>query len=222
MAIIAFGPLVTEVWGSIGGITFSKASGIHVVKRRASPRKRINFDRSQNQSALSTAIWRWKTTLTQGNINDWNDAAANFSQTRHGNPYTISGLNLYVAVYTLCQLAGQTCPDAPTVFAGRIGLMPYTPSWNAVTHKVKLTCNYTLFPEDFLLIWNTNADRARSTYRKIPYRNFQVITDIINPEIDLDGEYRAQDGTIFYKMTHLTTMGTISFPVENYFHYPYS
>jgi len=222
MAMVQFGGGVTDMVGSIGGTTFSRAQGMSIAKRRATPRNRINFDRSQNQSYLSAAVWRWKTILTSGNITDWNDAAANFAQTRHGVAYEISGLNLYTAVYSLCQIASETCPNAPTIFTGRPLGPSYTPSWNAVTHKVKITMATAMSANQFLLFWNTNADRPNSTNRKIPYRNYQDIEAGDGAAFDLEGQYRSANGTIFWHYIVLDIRGAMSSYSRSYYSYTYS
>jgi len=222
MGMVIFGGGVSEIFGSIGGITFSRAQGMSVVKRKASPRKRLNFDRSMNQSYLSAAVWRWKTILTAGNITDWNDAAANFSQTRHGVAYDISGLNLYTAVYTLCQIASETCPNAPTIFTGRPLGPSYTPSWDAGVHKVKITMTGAMPANQFLLFWNTNADRPNSTNRKIPYRNYQDIEAADGASFHLNASYRSANGTIFWHYIVLDIRGAMSSYSRSFYSYVYS
>ena len=200
-----------EFFGSVGMLTFSKvASGFNIVKKKAQPSGRQTKKRMAVRRYMSWAINRWITVLTDANKDDWDDAAANFVQTRHGVAYDISGHNLWCAVYVLHLLAEESPPSAPTIFAGRMGIVDVNPSWNAVTHKVQINWGAALPANEGLLIWNTNADRSNSTYRRINYRNFQYLPPATAAPVDLEAQYRGASGTLHLKWISMHRLGSMS------------
>lgn len=207
-----------EIFGSIGGVTFSKVgSGFNVIKKKALPFRTSTPARLAVRTFFSRAIDAWKNTLTSGNKDDWNDAAANFVQTRHGVAYSISGQNLHAAHYNLMSLAGLTPIAAPTLFGGRLTNPTITPAWDAVAHKVELTWDPNPTANEKILMWWTNADRPDSFYRRIKYRNFAVITNATGEPFALDAEYRAQDGTLHMHWIMIDVRGAMSTPGEDFF-----
>lgn len=222
MAMVVYGGGIAAFFGSIGGTTFSRAGSMHIAKLRAYPRNRLIIDRQLNRSRFSQCIFRWKNILTNQNRLDWEDAAANFSQSRHGIAYTITGMNLFTAVNTLMIYIGYDFLDAPTMFFGRLGIKTVIHGWNAVTHKATIDFEPALDTYERLLVWFTNADRKYATYRKISYRNMSIIVPETELPVDMDAQYRTADGTIHYHFIVLDLRGAMSSPFISYNQYIYS
>lgn len=102
MAIVKYGPLVSEVRGSIGGTTFTAGRFGNVVRQRRSPIHAPTPRRHFYKSAFSTIIGHWQLTLHQGERDAWDDLAAGTDFTNSlGEVYHPTGLNLYVRTNVL-------------------------------------------------------------------------------------------------------------------------
>ncbi|MGB6872677.1 MAG: hypothetical protein WBE46_00805, partial [Dehalococcoidia bacterium] len=209
-------------YGSVGMLCFSRCkAGFQIVKKKPQPSRLFSPKRAQVRKYMSWAIESWRIFLTPAEKADWEDAAANFAQTRHGVAYSITGHNLWVAYNVLGYLSGAALQPAPTVFAGRMAIRDLQPSWNAVTHKLQIDPLLALNNREWLLVWWSNADHPTATYRKILLRNFAAYDWNQAFPVDLDAQYRAADGTIHLKWATLNELGTISTTVTGSESYPY-
>lgn len=218
MALISLGPFITDAWGSIGGVTFGKAQGMNIAKRKPVPRKRVIPKRVKRWCRFSEAIYTWKTTLTAGNKQDWIDAAALFVQSRHGIAYEISGLNLYVAHRTLMEDAGQAPIAAPTVFTGRLATPAVTWAWNPGVAKLRGSYGAPGVGNS-VLFWNSDGTRPGATVKKIPLPNFQVVAGGLGT-VDLVAVYTPSPGTCFIHWIAVDHAGSLSTCADTYESYP--
>lgn len=212
-----------EFYGSVGNVTFSKVkSGFNIAKKKPYPFKTKTAKRRKIRDNVAQADHNWIAVLTEGNKTDWEDAAANFAQTRHGVAYSISGHNLYVGHFIYMVLAEQTPIAAPTIFTGRAANIGATFSWNGATHKVTLTLDRVPTGNEFIIIFFTDADRPDATYRRIPYRTRTFSAEAGGDTFDLDAEYRAQDGTLHIRWLLLDKRGSFSSANVEHYSYTYS
>lgn len=102
MGIIAYGPLASEVRGSVGGTTFTRGPFGTVVKNRTAPLNIATARREPFRSRLSMCASRWTNVLTQNQRDDWDTLAANTTFTNAlGQEYHPTGLNLYIRTNAL-------------------------------------------------------------------------------------------------------------------------
>ena len=222
MAMVEYGGGIAAFWGSIGGTTFSRAGSMNIAKRRAYPRNRLIPARQITRGYFSRCIERWKVNLSNQDRIDWQDAAANFSQSRHGIAYTITGMNLFIAFNTLHLFVTDDFLDAPLIFTGRLAQRTVTYAWNAATHKVRINFTPALEASEILLLWWTNADRKFATYRKIAYRHDAFLDNGAGLPFDIDAQYRTADGTLHFHFIVLDYRGAISSGWDTYYQYTYA
>jgi len=218
MAIVNYSGIISDMWGSIKGTTFSSAQGLPIAKGKPIPRDRIIPKRVYRRNRFSRAVWFWKTQLTAGNKTKWIDAAALFSQTRHGLSYEISGLNLYVAHRTLMEDIGQAPIAEPTTFDGRTALVPVIWAWNGGVGKIR--GSYVAPGAGFTTIfYNTDGSRPGSTIRKVPFENTQVVPGNLN-QVDLVANYLPTPGTLFIHWLTIQLTGAFSSTSDTFVEYP--
>jgi len=212
-----------EFYGSVGMLTFSKVkSGFNVVKKKPQASRKYTESRAQVRKYMSWAIDAWRTFLTPAEKADWDDAASNFSQSRHGVAYAISGHNLWCAYNVLGYLSAASLQPAPTIFTGRMTVRDLRPEWNAVTHKLKINPLLGLANHEWLLVWFSNADYPGATYRKILLRNFIAYDwNTVFPQ-DINAQYRAADGTIHFRFIAFDDRGSMSSAATHSESYTYS
>lgn len=128
MAICKYGPLVSELRGSIGGTTFTAGRFGKVVRARSSPVHAPTNARSYWKSLLSYDCAHWTNTLTEQERTDWRNLADATTFTNSlGEEYHPTGLNLYVRSNSLLLNTGQARQDtAPGAAVGDHYAITYT------------------------------------------------------------------------------------------------
>jgi len=218
MAIVNYSGIISDMWGSIKGTTFSSAQGLPIAKGKPIPRDRVIPKRVYRRNRFSRAVWFWKTQLSAGNKINWINAAALFTQTRHGLSYAISGMNLYVAHRTLMEDIGQAPIAEPTTFDGRTAALAIAWAWNAGVGKIRGT--YVAPGLGFTTaFWNTDGNRPGSTVRKTPLLNFQFVLGNLGL-VDLDASYLPTPGTLFIHWITVQLTGGMSSTSDTYVEYP--
>ncbi|MBA7650700.1 hypothetical protein ES703_58511 [subsurface metagenome] len=102
MAICKYGPLVSEVRGSIGGTTFTAGRFGNVVRQRRSPIHAPTVRRHEYKSLFASVIGQWSTVLDQPLRDAWDTLASNTDFVNSlGETYHPTGLNLYVRTNVL-------------------------------------------------------------------------------------------------------------------------
>lgn len=112
--------IVTQISGSIGGLTGSHNIGGMYFRGRGIP---VNPDSARQQNAragLTNAVNRWTDVLTPGNRNTWrNYAAATPTIGPLGDSRSVSGQNMYIASQSLvANLNAQLATALPNLTGG--------------------------------------------------------------------------------------------------------
>jgi len=120
MARVTYGPLVTELAGSIGGVTFQKNASGNTARLRPVPTVNPTSLQSGFQGNLSSIVNFWPT-LTQAQKDDWDTHASIYDHTTvWGESKTLSGYQWFVS----CNLNHLLFFSAP--FAAKQGFINFT------------------------------------------------------------------------------------------------
>src|SRR5689334_21753828 len=93
--------LTTDLSGSVGGVTASKArGGVRYFRARVRPSNPRSGDQSRARLSLSSAAASWRNTLTDVQRQAWSDIA----------PSGQSGIDVYAKCMTQIDLTGQIRP----------------------------------------------------------------------------------------------------------------
>lgn len=88
--------LVTQVSGSIGGMTGSRNRGGSYLRARAIPVNPSTPQQIAVRNAMTTLVGDWQATLTPAQRDGWSDYAANTPVTNAlGDEITLSGINMF-------------------------------------------------------------------------------------------------------------------------------
>jgi hypothetical protein len=119
VGIVKYGPLVEEVSGTVGGVTFARVKDQKAVRGWRAPtnkRRTLQINRRQDFAASSS---RWFETLTTVQRTGWDTYAATRTFTNSlGEDYTISGFNTYVQLNALESLFQDTFVDTAPASSG--------------------------------------------------------------------------------------------------------
>ena len=78
MATIQTGPIVSDIRGSVGALTYSRTHAGLIVKSRSNPPQPASAKRDAAQDALKTVTQAWSGTLTETERNTWKAYARNY------------------------------------------------------------------------------------------------------------------------------------------------
>ena len=179
MARVTYGPLVTELAGSIGGVTFQKNSSGNVARLRS--KKPLNPSQSQSdqQVTLSMLVSLWPS-LSQANKDTWDAlAAAHDHITPWGETKTLNGYQWFMA----CNLNNISCgfpvlSTAPA-FASITPPNTFTLSSTDATFAINMVAGWNP-GTDKILIYATPPIRHSSLKLR---RNMFVLTSYTGGEI---------------------------------------
>lgn len=140
MAVVKFGPLVSAVSGSVGGVTFSKTRTANVARLWRAPTNKRTTRQMGIRRALSRASSRWFDALTDSQRSMWESYAATCEFTNPlGESYFLTGHQMYCrhqSLYYAFGLGDLTNPPQTNGF-------PYdfaaTFDWNHYTRELRLT-----------------------------------------------------------------------------------
>jgi hypothetical protein len=126
MARVTYGAAITELQGSIGGITFQRNASGSIARLR--PKKPLvsNARQIARQVPLSQLLGIWQS-LTQGDIDDWNDlAAAHDHVNAWGETKTLSGFQWFMSYNLNLHTIGAAYVDTPAAYAAPTQPNPIT------------------------------------------------------------------------------------------------
>jgi len=209
--------------GSIGGITFSRVqSGFTVLKKKMKPSIRKSLQSVKVKSTMSILVNHWKVELTSEDRDDWNDAAAQYEQSKGGVSYSISGYNLFVGFNSVNYLYRDTILDAPTIFSGRIATPSISIGWNDTSHLPTITPDPENGAFKTFVVQSTNAVHSGMSYRHVRYRNLDIFDPQETYPQDINMNPRGDDGTFWIRYFILDNRGGISSAAEATNSYTYS
>jgi len=145
MATVQFSSLVTDVVGSVGGITFSRNKSGPTVKAKVVGKKNTTAGQQiqlQNNNALRN---QWAAlTLTQKQV--WNDYATLHTKTnRYGRTKTLTGFNWFISINNAYYYVHGIYTTVPPAFA----YPTFLPSFSLAVN-----------PSSIILSWSTAIDTS--------------------------------------------------------------
>jgi len=141
MAIIKYGPLASEVRGSIGGTVFSRSRSGTYCRAKQKPVYNPTNLRGKWQGALSYIYELWSSDFMEAYRPDWNDRADNTTVVNAlGQEYHPSGWNLFARANCIShKWLGQETTDAPANAVATHWNIEYT--WAGDPPRIKAECD---------------------------------------------------------------------------------
>ncbi len=173
MALIQVGSLISNIKGSIGGVTFSNLAAGIAAKKRLSGKKSKT---SKQLAALQKNVRLLKLwgLLSIDNKTLWNEYAILHPRVdRYGQTKTLTGLNWYQSINTaLFYIDGSTVSVPPTY-----GLPDELPSFDVTFSTTDMFVNWsTPIDEDSvqLYIFSTPPVKSTSKFNRGAYRQHSI------------------------------------------------
>lgn len=124
MALINFGPTVSALSGSIGGVVFARNAGGAFARNRSIPTDPATVQQQVARNALRIATQYWQEDTSQAQRDAWNAYAAAVPMVnRLGNELILNGQQMFIRTNALRVRVGlDIIADGPTTFnLGNLG-----------------------------------------------------------------------------------------------------
>ncbi len=193
MAKVTYGSIVTEINGSIGGLTFQTNRAGTIVRLRPST-FRSRSGKQNTEIANFTSLIAGFSELSLADKNDW-DAFANAhtKETKFGETRTLTGQNWYTSVNAHREQLSLARLDVPPMFQMPIGNNNF--SLVVDETKIEVTKNPPTNPNNTSLIfWGTPPILRTTTSLRSELRFLKVETSRPFSTVDLTGFWEAAFG----------------------------
>lgn len=161
MARVIYGEPITELIGSIGGITFQHNSSGTIARLKPQPPVNPSAGQSDQQHLLGTLISYWPT-LSSANKTTWkNFAIAHNHFTPWGEEKTLNGYQWFLSCNLNLLIAGESIIDTAPAFTSVAPPDAFTLTAAALTLKLIWASAFSVAP-DYLFIYITLPIRHAS------------------------------------------------------------
>jgi hypothetical protein len=161
MARVTYGVMITELAGSIGGVTFQKNSSGSIA--RLKPRMPVNPSQLQSdeENALGQLVTLWPT-LSAAEKTSWDDlAAAHNKFTPWGEEKTLNGFQWFMSCNRYLVLAGDSILETAPAYASVTPPTAFTLTADADSLDLVWAAPFSVIP-DHLFIYLTLPIRHAS------------------------------------------------------------
>lgn len=181
MAVIVNPFLSEKARGSVGGITATMGISGPVMKRKATPVRRVRSTQPKNRSIIGFLSREWGT-LSDAQREAWRDYAVDHPvNDKFGNPFVMSGINAYSKLNSGAIRLGlaaklQVLPPATTPPATFLGLAAVTGATNPGEIDLTWSHNGTGIVSDYNEIWLAGPFQSPGRVEVISQFNFNTKT----------------------------------------------
>ena len=182
MARVEYGVIITDIIGSIGGITFQHNRSGKIARLRPKTHKNPTSAQTDRQVKHAGILHSWQQ-LSEANQGLWNDFADLHTKVNmFGDTKTLSGLNWYESINLSRDLIGLLSLKTPPAYNLPCAVPAYTVTINQTKIEINLTApfntaNNTLVIRATAPIPNTTTN-FRGQWRFITYEDTGIINNI--------------------------------------------
>jgi hypothetical protein len=178
MARITYGPLITELAGSIGGVTFQKNSSGSIARLRSKKPCNPNQLQSDNQVVFTQLVTYWPT-LSQPNKDTWDAfALAHFHYTPWGEEKTLNGFQWFLSCNRNLLLSGESIIDTAPGYSAISPPNAFTLAASSSHLTVNIALGWAIAPDN-LFLYMTPPLRHSSIKLRRPL-TLVLVSDSIN------------------------------------------
>ena len=196
MAIVALGSLISEIRGSVGGVTFSNSKSGIVAKLRVTGK----ISGTQKQYVKRQTLQNFNNSyreLTEVNKVLWQNYADTYTKTNmFGNNRTLSGINWYITTNYFRELSGASILTEPPTHTLPNSAPEFSISGTGGNLVIQLAV-YTPGTDEKILIYITKPNNKAAVSMNSSYR-FAAIEDTASEqEYNLDTDFYQINGFNF-------------------------
>lgn len=182
MARVEYGVIITDIQGSIGGITFQHNRSGKIARLRPKTHKNPTPAQIDSQVILAGMLNEWQQ-LSSAQQTDWNDFADLHTKTNmFGDVKTLSGLNWFCSINISRNYISLGSLIVPPAYVLPVAVPAYNVTVNQTKIEINLTAPFDC-TNDALLIRATGpipntTDKFRGQWRLLSYEGVGVVQNI--------------------------------------------
>ena len=182
MARVEYGTIITDIKGSIGGITFQHNRSGKIARLRPKTHKNPTSAQVDRQIKHTEILYDWQQ-LSGAQQGDWNNFAdLHTKENMFGDTKKLSGLNWYEAINLSRDLIGMGSIIVPPAYNLPCAVPAYTVTINQTKIEINLTAPFDT-ANNALIIRATNpipntTVNFRGQWRFIKYEDTGIINNI--------------------------------------------
>lgn len=209
MAKVEYGDIITELRGSIGGITFQQNRSGKIARLRPSTLKNSTVLQNEKQTAFSSLQNSWSA-LSSANKALWNTFADTYTRDdRWGDTVTLSGQNWFLSINSFRELLGLSMLTTPPVHSTPTAV----PSFDVTVTGSSIEIDYASSwgsSDDGMMIYSTFPMRGSTTSFRSAMRLTKVIDQGPFDDYDLTSDW---ENTFDTDLASLQYDGSLTFGV---------
>lgn len=183
MAVVKYGPIISEARGSVGGVVFSRGRAGTFARSRVKPVYNPTNRRTLWTSGMPVCYTMWLSELTDEDREDWNTLAAASEFTNAlGDVHHLSGWALFLRLNSILRFISplMMIPGAPpNAFAAHV---PFTLA-NDGAGNLTVDFDGALVAGDHVYFWASPALPHTKFFYRGPYVNSIALADVqVDPE----------------------------------------
>ena len=199
MAIIIPGPLATSIHGSIAGTTFQKCGPWQIAKARGWRTKKNSTREALIKSYFSIASSYLKTFDKDSYELNWEDHGKQYTYTKHGVSYTLTGAQMNIAHNVIQQIFGRSIFYPTGAPRGYYTGFDVAVALNADKLHIDVTTSRALVGAEYLAFWYTRPVAGYARSQPDRYHYFETIGPSAGPNFQFDIAGFAGNQRVWFK-----------------------
>jgi len=193
MARVQYGVIITDLIGSIGGLTFQHIGSGKIVRIKPMPSKKSTTKQQAKHTEFTNIIRSWYA-LTLSDKTAWGVfAAANTKLNVWNEEKVLNAYNWFLSINSWLTLIGETPLTLPPVYATPLAVPDYT----LVFEYDELTVNWSpdfVHANEYLLLYTSPPLRSISPYDRKQLRLTSIIAPATTTSYDFETDYETTHG----------------------------
>ena len=193
MARVLYGSIITDMMGSIGGLSFQHNRSGKIVRQRAMPTKLPTTSQQSKQSIYVDLIKEWFD-IDESDRGLWNAFADSYTRYNKWNEEkTLNGYNWFLAINGMLQIVGDSLRTQPSSWETPLAIPSYQALPQCSIVKIQFDSSFA-HTNHYLLIYSSSYLRSESVYDRKQLRLTKVVAKGTDTIIDFTSEWESVHG----------------------------
>lgn len=193
MARVQYGSIITDMKGSIGGLSYQHNRSGKIVRVKPTPHRKSSLSQQSYQSVFTSIVRSWYA-LTLVQKEAWNTFADTYTKYNVWNEEkTLNGYNWFLSINNYLTLVGETPLISPPTYSTPLAV----PSVMLVFEYDEVTINFSggfAHTSEYLLLYTSPPVRNVSLYDRKLLRLTSIISPGTTTDYDFESEWESVHG----------------------------
>jgi len=193
MARVQYGSIITDMFGSIGGLTYQHNKSGKIVRVKPVPHRKSSVNQQARQTAFTDIIRSWYD-LTSTQKYNWNVFAnANTKFNVWNEEKTLNGYNWFLSINNYLKMVGETPLVIPPTYATPLAVPTFSIEWDDITNEIAWS-PYFAHANEYLLVYMSPFLRSIGLYDRKQLRHVGTVAPGTTASYDWGSDYTSVFG----------------------------